>query len=63
MSRFWKRSYGLKFALGIEDAFSPQISSGTGMYDLEPDGRGNFLRIEMPTLQAIRTAAERRSER
>jgi len=62
LSRFWERSYGLKFALAIEDAFIPQVSSGTSMYDLEPDGRGDFLRIETPAVQAFRTAAERTSE-
>jgi beta-glucosidase len=34
-----------------------------GMYDLEPDGRGNFRRIATPVARAFRTAAERRSER
>jgi beta-glucosidase len=30
-----------------------------GMYDLEPDGRGGFLRNETPVVRAFRTAAER----
>ena len=34
-----------------------------GMYDLEPDGRGSFLRIETPVVKAFRTATERSSER
>ncbi len=63
MDRFWERPYGLKFAVGIEDTFIPQVSFGTGMYDLEPDGRGGFLRIETPVVRAFRIAAERISER
>jgi beta-glucosidase len=34
-----------------------------GMYDLEPDGEGGFLRIETPVVQAFRTAVERMTER
>jgi beta-glucosidase len=34
-----------------------------GMYDLEPDGRGNFLRTETPVVGAFRAATERTSER
>jgi len=34
-----------------------------GMYDLEPDGRGGFLRIETPVVKAFRAATERTSER
>jgi beta-glucosidase len=34
-----------------------------GMYDLEPDGRGNFLRTETPVVGAFRAATERISER
>ena len=34
-----------------------------GMYDLEPDGRGDFLRIETPVVGAFRAATERISER
>jgi beta-glucosidase len=34
-----------------------------GMYDLEPDGRGTFLRTETPVVGAFRTATERISER
>ena len=63
MERFWERPYGLKFAVGIEDTFIPQVSSGTGMYDLEPDGGGGFHRIEAPVVKAFRTATERTSER
>jgi beta-glucosidase/6-phospho-beta-glucosidase/beta-galactosidase len=42
MERFWERPYGLKFAVGIEDTFIPQVSPGlrsldeyelTGHYD------------------------------
>lgn len=42
MERFWERPYGLKFAVGIEDTFVPQVSPGlrsldeyelTGHYD------------------------------
>jgi hypothetical protein len=34
-----------------------------GMYDLEPDGRGGFRRIETPVVRPFRTATERISER
>jgi beta-glucosidase len=34
-----------------------------GMYDLELDGSGNFLRIETPMVGAFRAATERISER
>ena len=34
-----------------------------GMYDLEPDGKGGFLRIETPVARAFRDAAERMTER
>jgi beta-glucosidase len=33
-----------------------------GIYDLEPDGEGGFLRIETPLVRAFRTAAERMTE-
>ena len=33
-----------------------------GMYDLEPDGNGGFLRVETPVVRAFRTATERTSE-
>ena len=34
-----------------------------GMYDLEPDGKGNFRRIETPVVRAFRAATERTSKR
>jgi beta-glucosidase len=34
-----------------------------GIYDLKPDGRGGFLRIETPVVKAFRAATERTSER
>ena len=34
-----------------------------GMYDLVPDGEGNFLRTETPVVGAFRAATERMSER
>jgi beta-glucosidase len=33
-----------------------------GVYDLEPDGNGGFLRIETPVVGASRTATEGTSE-
>jgi hypothetical protein len=63
VDRFRERPYGMKFDLGIDDAFIPPVSSGTDPYDLEPGGRGDLLRIETPLAQAGRTAAERSSER
>ena len=33
-----------------------------GMYDLEPDGKGCFLRVETPVVRAFWTATERTSE-
>jgi hypothetical protein len=32
------------------------------MYDLEPDGKGGFLRVETPVVRALWTATERTSE-
>ena len=114
MDRFWERPYGLRFAVGVEDTFVPQVSPGLrpldeyeltghydrwredldlvgytwwplfslldwahregekppedylwhmGMYDLVPDGEGNFLRTETPVVGAFRAATERMSER
>jgi hypothetical protein len=34
-----------------------------GMYDLEPDGKGNFRRIATPVVWAFRAATERTSKR
>ena len=34
-----------------------------GIYDLEPDGRGDFSRIETPVVRAFQSVVERRSER
>ena len=33
-----------------------------GMYDLEPDGKGGFLRVETPVVRAFWTATKRTSE-
>ena len=60
MDRFWGRPYGLKFAVGIEDTFIPQVSPGRR----EELARGFHARYEKPTfwtetpvVQAFRTAA------
>jgi hypothetical protein len=33
-----------------------------GLYDLEPDGKGGFLRVETPVVRVLWTATERTSE-
>ncbi len=33
MGRFWERPYGLKFAVGIEDTFTPQTYHGRRALD------------------------------
>jgi beta-glucosidase len=60
---WWPLFSLLDWAYREEDEPAEDYLWHMGMYDLEPDGRGGFLRIETPVAQAFRTEAERTLER
>jgi hypothetical protein len=60
---WWPLFSLLDWAYRQEDEPAEDYLWHMGTYDLEPDGRGGFLRIETPVAQAFRTAAERTLER
>ena len=57
MDRFWERPYGLKFAVGIEDTFIPQVSPGCRALD-EYELSGHYERWREDLDLAASTGAE-----
>ena len=57
MSRFWERPYGLKFAVGIEDTFIPQVSPNLRSLD-EYELTGHYDRWREDLDLAASTGAE-----
>ena len=47
----------------VSKDFAETFAWHMGMYDLEPDGRGGFIRTETPAAGAFRAAIRRTSER
>jgi beta-glucosidase len=57
LDRFWERPYGLKFAVGIEDTFIPQVSPGRRALD-EYELTGHYERWREDLDVAASTGAE-----